>query len=82
MRHTGILSLAACLSLIGCGAPSSPETDAKISNAKDKGRDAAEATTEAARAKRDEYAREMKKRLDVLNVKYEELEARAAQAEG
>jgi hypothetical protein len=37
---------------------------------------------EAAKAKRDEYVREMSKRLDELNVKYEELKGRASKAEG
>ena len=53
-------------------------TEFKITVAKD----AAETTTEAAKAKRDEYAREMSKRLDELDAKYEELKGRAAKAEG
>ena len=36
----------------------------------------------AAKAKRDEYALEMRKELDKLDVKYEELKASAAKAEG
>jgi hypothetical protein len=36
----------------------------------------------AAKAKRDEYAREMHKQLDALDAKYEELKASAAKAEG
>ncbi len=36
----------------------------------------------AAKAKRDEYAREMRKQLDVLDAKYAELKASAAKAEG
>jgi hypothetical protein len=36
----------------------------------------------AAKAKRDEYAREMHKQLDQLDAKYEELKASAAKAEG
>lgn len=36
----------------------------------------------AAKAKRDEYAREMHKQLDELDAKYEELKASAAKAEG
>jgi hypothetical protein len=48
-------------------------TDLKITVAKD---------TEAAKAKRDEYAREMQKQLDDLDAKYEELKAGAGKAEG
>jgi hypothetical protein len=36
----------------------------------------------AAKAKRDEYAREMQKQLDALDVKYEQLKESAAKAEG
>ena len=43
---------------------------------------AVDAKAEAAKAKRDEYAREMQKQLDALDVKYEELKGRAAKAEG
>ncbi len=86
MRYTGIIALAlsATLLLLGCGptTPSTPESNAKMSNAKDKIKDAAKATTEAASAKRDDYAREMGKRLDDLNVKYDELKGRVARAEG
>jgi hypothetical protein len=86
LHYTGILSLtvSAALLLSGCEArtSSTPDTDAKIANAKEKISDAAEATTEAAKAKRDEYADEMSKRLDELNVKFEELKGRAAEAEG
>jgi TolA-binding protein len=85
MRHTGILSLALLATLLplGCGTntSSTPATNSQMSNAKEKIRDAVDATTEAAKAKRDEYAREMSKRLDELNVKYEELKGRAAKAD-
>lgn len=86
MRFAGILSLAlsgAVLSL-GCGTDTSPTPAAgsKISSAKEKIKDAADATTEAAKAKRDEYVREMQKQLDKLDAKYEELKASAAKAEG
>jgi hypothetical protein len=37
---------------------------------------------EVAKAKRDEYARQMQKQLDQLDTKYEELKAKAAKAEG
>jgi hypothetical protein len=53
-----------------------------MSNAKEKIRDAVDATTEAAKAKRDEYAREMSKRLDEFDVKCKELEDRISKAEG
>lgn len=84
MRITGIFSLAllAPLMLAGCGTnPSSPmDANAKVSVAKEKIKDAAQATSEAAKAKQDEYVREMNKRLDSLNVKYEELKDRTAKA--
>jgi len=87
MRCTGILSLAtsaALLLLLGCDTnPSSaPDPGSKISNATEKIRDAADATTEAARAKRDEYARAMSKRLDEFDVKCKELAGRITKAEG
>ncbi len=85
MRYNGILSLAlsAALLVLGCGTntSSTPDTNSKMANAKEKIRDATEATTEAAKAMRDEYAREMSKRLDELNLKYEELKGRTALAE-
>ncbi|CAN5381747.1 hypothetical protein BH10PLA2_BH10PLA2_26190 [soil metagenome] len=83
MRQFGILSLAISGSLlVGCGTntSSTPATSAKMSNAKDKIKDAADATVEAAKAKRDEYAREMNKQMEALDVKYEELKSRAAKA--
>ena len=73
MRHTGIVSLvlAATLLMLGCGGNSSstPSTNP-------------DALTEAARAKRDEYVREMQKQLDVIDAKYKALEQRAAEARG
>ena len=78
MRHAATLSLAlAALLSPGCGTGSSPTP-----NANDKVRDAGEAAAEAARAKRDEYAREMQKQLDVIDAKYKALEQRAAAATG
>jgi hypothetical protein len=53
-----------------------------MSNAKERIGDAAKATTEAANAKRDDYARDMSKRLGELRVKYDELKDRAVKAEG
>jgi len=55
-------------------------TELKLTVAKPTG--AADAAAEAAKAKRDEYAREMQKQLDALDVKYEELKGRAAKAAG
>jgi hypothetical protein len=54
----------------------------KVNDAKDKINDAEKSTVEAAKAKRDEYARAAQKRLDELTAKYEELKGRAAKAEG
>src|SRR5687768_16082841 len=86
MRYTGILSLAlfAILVPLGCDTKtsSSPDNNSKVSNAKEKIGDAEKATAAAAKAKRDEYVREMSKRLDELNLKYDELSDRAAKAEG
>jgi TolA-binding protein len=86
MRYAGILSLAltAALLSLGCGINTTPESEsnAKITNAKEKIKDAAGATAEAARAKRDEYAIEMHKQLDGFDVKCKELEARITKAEG
>jgi predicted nucleic acid-binding Zn-ribbon protein len=79
MRRTGILSLAFFVTLLtlGCGTSPSPTSDAN-----EKVRDAEKATIEAARAKRDEYARDMQKTLDELDAKCKVLEHRAANAEG
>jgi uncharacterized lipoprotein NlpE involved in copper resistance len=52
-------------------------TEWKIAVTEDK-----EVTAKAAKAKRDEYAREMQKQLDGLDAKYDELKASAAKAEG
>jgi TolA-binding protein len=83
MRYIGILTMAlsAALALLGCEKPSStPDPDSKISNAKKKIGDAVDATTEAAKAKRDEYVLAMSKQLDELNVKVDELKGRVAKA--
>jgi hypothetical protein len=53
--------------------------DLKVTVAK---QTAKEIEASAARAKRDEYAREMHKQLDALDTKYEDLKGRAAKAEG
>lgn len=86
MRHTGILSLtlSAALLPLGCetNTSSTPTASSKMSNAKEKIKDAADTTAEVAKAKRDEYAREMSKRLAQFDVKCKELEVRITQAEG
>jgi hypothetical protein len=86
MRYAGILSLAlsAALLPLGCDSntSSTPPTNSKMSNAKEKIESAADATAEAAKAKRDEYAREMSKRLAQFDVKCKELEVRITKAEG
>jgi uncharacterized membrane protein len=53
--------------------------DLKVSVAKQTAKEIEES---AARVKRDEYAREMHKRMDELDTKYNELKGRAAKAEG
>jgi uncharacterized membrane protein len=53
--------------------------DLKVTVAK---QTAEEIEASAARAKRDEYAREMHKQLDALDAKYEDLKGRADKAEG
>ena len=86
MRSAAILSLAlsAVPLLLGCGpdTSSTPAHSSPTSTSTEKIGEAAEATTEAAKVKRDEFAREASKGLAELNVKYEELKVRAAQAEG
>jgi len=67
--------------LQGCGTNVSRETDAKVSNAKEKIKDAAGATGEAAKALRDDYARAMTKRLAELDAKVDDLKNRAAKAD-
>jgi hypothetical protein len=82
MRYTGIFILAISVTLLVLGCtPSSPDSKAKMDDAKKKISDAAGATAEAAKAKRDDYVRDMNKRLSELDVKYDELKARAAKAD-
>ncbi len=83
MRRTAIMTLAISAALLlGCSLnpPSTPDANSKTSNATEKIKDAVDATAEAAKAKRDEYAREMSKQLDELNVKYAALKDRADKA--
>ena len=88
MRLTGMLSLALTASLVSLGcekansSSSTKPSDTKAAEAKKKIEEAAEATAAAARAKRDEYVKEMNKQLDALNVKYDEWKAKTLKAEG
>jgi signal recognition particle GTPase len=86
MRYAGILSLAlsAALLPLGCDSntSSTPPTNSKMSNAKEKIEGAADATAEAAKEKRDEYTREMSKRLAQFDVKCKELEVRITKVDG
>jgi DNA repair exonuclease SbcCD ATPase subunit len=72
MRYTGIFCLAlsvVLLLLLGCPSGTSPTPTSNSDH-------------EAAKARRDAYAREMSKRLEELNAKYEELNGQAAKFEG
>lgn len=82
MRSIGffLLSLSAGVLLLGC-ISSPPDTKAKMDDAKKKIGEASDATVEAAKAKRDDYAREMQKRLDAMDAKYDELKASVAKAD-
>lgn len=86
MRHIRILTLAfsATLLLVGCGTrpPSTPVPNSKMANAQEKIRETVDATSEAAKEQWDMYVREMSQRLDELNLKYDELRARAVKAKG
>jgi len=62
--------------------PVQATADRKAAEAKVQNKEAFDATLAAAQAKRDEYAVVMRKQLDELDVKYAELEQRAAKAEG
>jgi hypothetical protein len=67
MRQIGILSLALSTALLPLGCGATPTSSG---------------TPDAATAKRDEYAREMNKRLDEFDAKCKELEDHIAKAEG
>lgn len=79
----GLVILAALPSL-GCKPEDGPKTaaDAKVSEAKEKIKAAAEAAAKAAAAKRDEYAVEMRKQLDELDAKSAVLKEKASKAAG
>src|ERR1017187_1539620 len=82
MRYTGIFIMAFSVALLVLGCtPSSPDSKAKMDDAKKKIGAAADATAEAAKAKRDDYVRDMNKRLSELDVKYDELKVRATKAD-
>jgi hypothetical protein len=74
--------IAGALLQFGCNSGSNPAADAKVSEAKDKIKEAAKATAEAFEAKRVEYAKEMGKQLAELQVKYDELKEKASKATG
>ncbi|MCE9529598.1 MAG: apolipoprotein A1/A4/E family protein [Planctomycetes bacterium] len=80
MRKAGIFALALSAGLLPLGCNSS--STSPVSNAKEKIGEAAEATAAAAKAKRDEFAREMQKKLDELDTKIKALEQRASEAKG
>jgi len=86
MRYIGFLSLAISTALFSLGCEnnhsSTKPSDSKMANTKGKIKEAAEATAEAVKTKRDEYVRDMDKKLDELNVKYEEWKTKALKAEG
>lgn len=85
MSRRAIPSLAIAVALIspGCSTNSaSNPSDSKVSSAKEKLQDAADATTAAAKAKRDEYVRDLRRKLDEIDAKYKALEHRAAEAKG
>ena len=76
------LAIATAVMASGCSNSSSSPADSRISSAREKIQAASDTTIEAARAKRDEYARAMQKQLDQLNAKYDDLKGRTARAEG
>ncbi|MCE9567946.1 MAG: hypothetical protein K8U57_38590 [Planctomycetes bacterium] len=86
MRHAGTLALVLAIALLplrcGTNTSSSPPSKSTTSDAKEKIRDAVDATGEAAKAKKDEFVRDFQKGLDVLDMKLQALEQRAAEAKG
>ena len=82
MRSLGFLflSLAVSLLVVECTSPSR-ETKTKMDEAKKKIGDAVDATAEAAKAKRDDFVKEMNTRLEELDAKYEDLKGRAAKGD-
>ena len=83
MRFSVLITLviSAAVLLPGCEKNTKP-ADPKVANAQDKIKEAVDATAEAAKARRDEYVKDMNKQLDALNVKYDEWKAKAQKAEG
>jgi len=85
MRRACLGRLSTCLALIllGCNSGSSNSAaDAKVARAQEEIKRAAEATAEAAAAKRDQYAEEMRKQLKILDAKTAELRDQAARSAG
>jgi hypothetical protein len=83
LKAIHFLAIAVALISPGCSTNSaSSPSDSKVSDAKEKLQEAADATTAAAKARRDEYVRELQRKLDEIDVKYKALEDRAAEAKG
>jgi len=79
MRHFEIVILAISATLLPlvCNTNPSPTTDTN-----EKIKDAEKATAVAAKAKRDEFVRDIQKKLDEFDAKYKALEQRAVEAKG
>jgi chromosome segregation ATPase len=86
MRPVSIIGLVilAALPSFGCKPEGGSKTaaDAKVAEAKEKIKEAAETAAKAAIAKRDEYAVEMRKQLDELDAKCAVLKDKASKAAG
>ena len=74
--------IASVLLQSGCNNGTNPGADAKVSEAKEKIKEAAKATADAFEAKRVEYTKEMNKQLAELQVKCDELKEKATKATG
>jgi DnaJ-domain-containing protein 1 len=83
MRHAAIVSLALATALLlpGCGASPS-DANSRIPNAQEKIKDAASATTEAARAEWDKFTREATRQLSDFDDKCKQLEMQITTAQG
>jgi gas vesicle protein len=86
MRRSEILAFAVSAVLLAPGCKpdglSNPAVDSKVTRAKEQIKEAAKATAEAAAAKRDEYAAEMRQQLDELDAKCSALKEQVAKAAG
>lgn len=81
LAKIGCLAISVALLSLGC-KPNDPATDAKVTRAKEEIKHAAAATADAAAALRDQYAKEMRKQLEVLDAKTADLQEKAAKASG